>query len=130
MIAEDNPADILLVREAFRHHNMSVDLTSFKDGEEMLRYTKRVEAGEMPCPDIVLLDLNLPRVSGHFILEAIRQNPLCARVPVVIVSSSDSPRDRSEATRLGATRYFCKPSDFDEFMKLGLVVQEVVERTD
>ena len=93
----------------------------------MIRYIKNVEAGKLPCPDIVLLDLNLPRVSGHVILESLRRGPLCGTVPVVIVSSSDSPHDRSEASRLGATRYFCKPNDYDDFMKLGSLVLEVVE---
>ena len=93
----------------------------------MIRYIDTVDAGEVPRPDIVLLDLNLPRVSGHVILGTLRRSPLCGTVPVVIVSSSDSPHDRKEASRLGATRYFCKPNDYDEFMKLATLVLEVVE---
>jgi CheY-like chemotaxis protein len=75
---------------------------------------------------VVLLDLNLPRKGGARVLERIRQSPECAGVPVVVVTSSDSPGDKKQASRLGATRYFQKPLDLMEFMKLGPLVREVL----
>jgi chemotaxis family two-component system response regulator Rcp1 len=111
---------------AFDHHALSADFTVQKDGQEMLHYIGRIDNREVPCPDIVLLDLNLPKVKGHAILARLRESPLCGQLPVVIVSSSNAPRDRDSASRLGATHYFCKPNDFDNFMKLGELIKSVV----
>jgi DNA-binding response OmpR family regulator len=77
-------------------------------------------------PHLVLLDLNLPRRSGDQILQHLRHSDRCKDIPVVVVTSSDSPRDKAEMSRLGATRYFRKPSRLDEFMRLGPLVRELV----
>lgn len=114
-----------MVREALAMHKIDADLTCHRDGEEMLKYVERVDAGELPCPDLVLLDLNLPRHSGQAVLARIRKSSLCADVPVVIVTSSTAAQDRETALRLGATQYFQKPIHYDEFMRLGSVVLEV-----
>lgn len=71
-------------------------------------------------------DLNLPKVEGHQLLARFRSHPLCRQTPVVVVPSSDAPRDREEAALLGAARYFRKPSDLDEFMQLGAVVRDAI----
>lgn len=80
----------------------------------------------LPRPDVVLLDLNLPRKGGTRVLERIRLSRNCARVPVVIVTSSDSPQDKAQASRLGATKYFQKPLDLMQFMKIGPLVREIL----
>ena len=77
-------------------------------------------------PDLVLIDLNLPKVDGLQVLAHLRNHPLCGSTPVVIVTSSDAPRDRERATRLGAALYFRKPSEFDEFMQLGAIVKDAL----
>jgi len=129
LLAEDNPADVLLVREAFEHHGLDVELVVKRDGEEMLRLLDRMEAGELPCPDVVLLDLTLPRRNGIEVLRQIRQGSRCGKTPVIIVTSSDALKDRESVAQLGATSYFRKPSSFDEFMRLGKVVNEVIEQS-
>jgi two-component system, chemotaxis family, response regulator Rcp1 len=126
LLAEDNRGDILLVEEALAHHGLEADLVVHRDGEEMLGTIVRIDAGELPCPDVVLLDLNLPRLNGQQLLKRMRESPLCGRMPVIIVTSSDARQDREATSRLGASAYFRKPSDYDEFLQLGALVREVV----
>jgi CheY-like chemotaxis protein len=90
------------------------------------RYLQRLgKAPDAPCPDIILLDLNLPKAHGYELFEMFRANRLCTQTPVIIVTSSSAPRDRERAGALGAARYFCKPSDLEEFMELGSVIREL-----
>lgn len=123
LLAEDNPGDVLLIREALKDGGFDFELTVQQDGERMLRHIDSIEKGERVCPDIVLLDLNLPKASGHVLLQRIRSSDTCQRVPIIIVTSSDSAKDRELAERLGASGYFRKASDFDEYMLLGAVIK-------
>lgn len=128
MLAEDNPADVLLVGEALDLYQLSAVLHILNDGEKAFEFIQNTERDEFaPCPALALLDLNLPRKSGLEILARIRQSPKFKDIPVVIITSSDSPKDREETARLGANRYFRKPSGYEDFLKLGEVVQEVIE---
>ena len=126
LLAEDNPGDVYLVREALSLERLEFDLLVRSDGEQMSDFIDQIDAGAARCPDVVLLDLNLPRRSGVSLLERLRQSSLCGEVPVIVVTSSASPQDREIATRLGASSYFQKPSDFDEFMRLGSLVRQFV----
>jgi CheY-like chemotaxis protein len=86
---------------------------------------ERANADECaPCPDFVVLDLNLPGRGGIQILECLRNIPKCAGAPVIIFTSSESPQDKADAFRLRANRYFQKPTDLAGFMKLGELVRE------
>ena len=130
LIAVDNPGDVYLVREALSQTGLAFTVVVQQDGEDMFRLVSEIQDDPAAKPpDIVLLDQNLPRTNGENILEKIRKSSKFNRVPVVIVTSSDSPRDREAVKRLGGDRYFRKPADYDEFMKLGGVVAEVL-RTD
>jgi chemotaxis family two-component system response regulator Rcp1 len=129
LLLEDNPGDILLVQKALQKHHIRHRLHVIRDGEEALAYVARIgEPGGEPLPDLVLLDLNMPKADGAEILSAVRRHPGCARVPVIIVSSSATLRDQARMAQLGVARYFRKPFDFDEFMQLGAVVREVAAR--
>jgi CheY-like chemotaxis protein len=129
LLAEDNLGDVFLVRQALTEHRILHELHVVKDGEEALEFLDRMgDAGAPPCPDVLLLDLNLPKVDGPQVLEAFRNHPACAETPVVVVTSSDAPADRKRVSDLGATAYFRKPYDLSEFMRLGTVVKEVVSR--
>lgn len=125
-MAEDSVPDIRLIEEALAHHAIDAEMQVHRDGEAMIQWIARMDEREVPCPDIVLLDLNLPRHDGIAILERIRQSPVCANVPVVIVTSSNAARDRANAARLGVTQYFRKPIDYDEFLHLGAIVRQVL----
>lgn len=127
LLAEDNMGDVHLVREALSLDGLDVELTYHRDGEQVERYIDDIDAGKTPCPDVVLLDLNLPKRDGAALLARLRDSGTCRSIPVIIVTSSNSQRDRDITSRLGATRYFCKPADFDAFMRLGALVREVVD---
>ena len=99
-----------------------------KDGEQAIKFVAQMgKPGRAPCPDLILLDLNLPKADGPQVLSEFRQHPECADTPVIVVTSSDAPRDRARVTELGISRYFRKPLDLDAFLQLGAVVREVVE---
>jgi CheY-like chemotaxis protein len=130
LLVEDNRGDIFLIRTALKEHQLTHELHVLTDGLEAANYIERVgESSETPCPDVLLLDLNLPQRDGHELLQLFRAHPVCRDKPVIICTSSSAERDRKRAAELGATRYFCKPSDVDEFLTLGAVVREVIEPT-
>jgi CheY-like chemotaxis protein len=127
LVAEDNYADVILFQEALQHHQIEHELYVVPDGEAALNFLARMGTSpETPCPDLMLLDLNLPKVDGPTILEAFRNHPECEDTPVIVVTSSDAERDRAKAATLEVTKYFRKPSDLDAFMELGALVKEVV----
>jgi DNA-binding response OmpR family regulator len=120
-------ADVFFVREALRSEGSENELFIAQDGEKAMEFIETAEnSRDSPCPQVILLDLNLPRKSGAEVLLRITQSSRLSHVPVVIVTSSDAPSDRAETTRLGARRYFVKPRDLDEYLKLGLVVKDVL----
>lgn len=127
LLVEDAEPDVFLVREALRRAGVKPNLRVLEDGEQAADFIDTLDTdASTVCPDLVLLDLNLPKKNGNQVLERMRRSPRCAGVPVVVITSSDSPADRSRAARLGATRYFQKPSRLDEFMKLGHLVRDLL----
>jgi DNA-binding response OmpR family regulator len=123
LLADDNPGDVILIREALSGAGFDFDLTVKQDGESMAAYIDHIHSGAAPCPHVVLLDLNLPKVDGFALLEKIRKSANCEKIPVIIVTSSGSLKDREMAAHLGASHYFRKSSDVDEFMRLGSIVK-------
>jgi len=127
-IAEDNPADVYLIEEALRRRPFAYLLTTAENGEEMLKMIARLDGDPAENrPDLFLIDLNLPRRSGDEILAWIRQSTRCAEVPVIVITSSDSPQDRDRARQFGASFYFRKPADLERFMAIGEIVQNFLE---
>jgi two-component system response regulator len=116
---EDNEADRRLLGYAFETLGTSVELHAAADGEEALGILADAKTGERCHPDLVILDLNLPKYSGIEVLSRIRQDRDFARVKVVVLTSSDSPLDRSASEALGITAYVRKPMHFDDFVALG-----------
>lgn len=127
LVAEDNSADVFLVRHALETLQVDARLHIVEDGDLAYQYVEQLDLDDsVPCPGLVLLDLNLPKRSGEEVLGRLRKSPRCAKVPVVMMTSSNSPRDRAEAENLGASYYFRKPSNLDEFMKIGQVVKDLL----
>jgi CheY-like chemotaxis protein len=122
-LAEDNRADVFLVEMALKEHHIPFSLHSVEDGEEALKLVDRFGADE-PIPDIALLDLNLPRQEGDQVLRSLRAHPCCASIPIVVMTSSDSDRDRAVAERYQAV-FFSKPSDLSGFLELGILVKSL-----
>ena len=126
LLVEDNPADTYIVRQSLNRHLKDFDIWIVEDGEKAVRLIEEMDSNDtIPCPDVLLLDLNLPKRSGREVLKRMRDSR-CGGIPIIIVTSSDSPDDRLETARLGATAYFRKPADLDEFMKVGEVVRRVL----
>ena len=122
LLAEDNPADVYLIEEALREHQVPFQITVAEDGEAAIAM---IVAGEVH-PDLILLDLNMPKRSGGEVLTHLRAQPHCRTTPVIVLTSSDSPADREEALRLGATSYIRKPTGLDEFLQIGAAIKQLL----
>jgi len=124
VLVEDAEPDVFLVREALERAGLKADLEVLDDGEKAVDFIDRLEQDPAaPRPHLVLLDLNLPKKSGAQVLERVRQSSAFEDVPVVILTSSESPADKERAAQFKATEYFKKASRLDEFMKLGPLVR-------
>lgn len=101
-----------------------------QDGEKAIRFFDRVDRDEAAsCPVMVIIDINLPKRPGGEVLREMRKSRRCANALVVVVTSSDSTRDRDDMARLGANAYFRKPSDYESFLKLGDVASALLRRS-
>ena len=127
VVVEDNAGDVELIRYALEGASVDRYLRIFSDGDQAIRFIDELDQGRGICPAAFVLDLNLPRMSGREVLQRIRRSPVCGKAPVLIFSSSGAEIDRADAARLGADRYVVKPSDLDEFLKIGLLLKDVIE---
>jgi CheY-like chemotaxis protein len=127
VIIEDNPADVFLIQDALTVNDISAKVLVVRDGEEAIRLVSWVDSDDSaPLPELFLLDLNIPTKNGEEVLAHIRNSRRSRDTPVVIITSSDSPKDRAKTSALGADWYFRKPSDYDAFIKVGEDVKEVL----
>lgn len=116
LLVEDNPAEIDLTRETLELAKIRNNLHVAMDGVEALRFLRRESGYEaMPRPDLVLLDLNLPRKDGREVLQEIKQDPNLRSIPVVVLTSSSAERDVVKTYSLGANCYITKPVDLQQF---------------
>ncbi len=119
LLVEDNPGDAQLTRIALEESKISVNLNVVEDGVEAMAFLRKQEkyAG-VPHPDIVLLDLNLPRKDGREVLAEIKTDAALKRIPVVVLTTSQAEEDILRAYNLAANCYITKPVDFDQFVKI------------
>jgi CheY-like chemotaxis protein len=118
LLVEDDPGDELITREAFEHNKLQNRLHVAHDGEEGLDYLyRRGQFADAPRPDLILLDLNLPKYDGRQLLEKIKSDPDLARIPVVVLTTSSAEEDILRSYKLHANAYVTKPVDLDQFMK-------------
>lgn len=129
LLAEDNPGDVRLFTEALNSRNIKFDLSLAEDGQKALAMIQRV-AAEDPAnsPDIIVLDVNLPKHNGDEVLRQLRAEPRLRGIPVVMLTSSESPADQARAVELGADLYIRKPSDLQELMDIAKIIEDVVRR--
>ena len=119
LLVEDEPADAYLVRQAFIENRILVDLHHVCDGVEALAYLNRQEPYvDVPRPNLILLDLNMPRMDGRRFLGEIKKDAELAAIPVVILTTSDVERDTLSSYRQGAAGYIVKPLDVDQFIEI------------
>lgn len=125
LMAEDNPDDVELTREALSDSKLSVVLHNVSDGVEALAYLrKQGKYADMPMPDLLLLDLNMPRKDGRQVLEELRNDPQLRPLPVVVLTTSGSAEDVTSAYSLNANCYIQKPVDFAQFMRVVHAIEQ------
>lgn len=116
LLVEDNPADVYLMMMALRDGRVEAHVHVVNDGEEALQFLRRQnDFAESPRPDIVLLDLNLPRIEGHEVLATMKADEELRRIPVVVISNSDTERDVARAYEKHVAAYIVKPSNVDDY---------------
>ncbi|WP_224095410.1 response regulator [Nostoc sp. MS1] len=119
LLVEDNPGDAELTRIALEDSKISVNLNIVEDGVEAMAFLRKQDKyTNVPHPDIVLLDLNLPRKDGREVLAEIKTDNSLKRIPVVVLTTSQAEEDIIKAYNLAANCYITKPVDFDQFVRI------------
>lgn len=119
LLVEDDPDHAHLVVRSLKRHCEAHEVSHVADGEEALRYLRKEHPFQnQKRPDVILLDLKLPKVDGHQVLKAIKEDEKLARIPVVVLTTSDAEIDRVEAYKNHANSYIVKPIDYDKFQKM------------
>ena len=125
LLIEDNLGDIRLTKEALKETNLSINLSTVIDGSEAMNYLlKTKEYENAATPDLIFLDLNLPKKNGREVLKDIKTNAKLQSIPVVVLSTSNAEKDIQECQQLQADQFINKPVDFDEFFK---TIKNVIE---
>ncbi|SFS68356.1 response regulator [Halostagnicola kamekurae] len=118
LLVEDNPGDVRLTKEAFKRGRIEIELEVVSDGVDALEYlSQEGEYADAPRPDLVLLDLNLPRMNGEEVLEELQDDPTLRRIPVIVLTSSQAEEDVIASYDLSANAYLTKPVDPDAFIE-------------
>jgi CheY-like chemotaxis protein len=119
LLVEDDPGDVMMTREAFQDYKLHNELHVVSDGAEAMAFLRQEgEYAGRPRPDLVLLDLNLPRMDGRQVLEAIKSDPDLASIPVVVLTTSENEDDVLRSYSLHANAYVTKPVDFQRFIEV------------
>ncbi|MGH2545664.1 MAG: response regulator [Actinomycetota bacterium] len=125
LLVEDNPADVRLTKEALRDSKVANNLHTAGDGLEALRFLRREEEHvDAPRPDLILLDLNLPLMSGREVLEQVKDDKDLRRIPVVVLTTSEAEQDIVRSYDLHANAYVRKPVDFDQFTEVVRLIED------
>lgn len=125
LLVEDNAGDVRLTKEALKESSLLIHLNVARDGEEAMAFLRRegVHAGT-PTPDLILLDLNLPRKDGREVLQEIKADADLKRIPVVVLTTSEADSDVLTTYGLHANCYITKPVDMDQFIKIVKLLEE------
>jgi CheY-like chemotaxis protein len=125
LLVEDNPGDAQLTRIALNDGKMCINLSLAEDGVDALAFLrKQGNYADAPRPDLILLDLNLPRKDGREVLAEIKADPSLRRIPVVVLTTSQSDTDILQAYELAANCFITKPVDFDQFVKIVQTIED------
>jgi len=117
-----------LVREALEEHGVEGEMIVIADGDEAIKFIQALDGQPgTECPDLVIIDLSLPKRAGSEVLECMRQSNRYRDIPAIILTSSDAEEDQASAMRLGATRYLRKPLHLEEFLALGAVFKGILD---
>lgn len=117
LLVEDNEGDIILTKEAFKEAKLLINLSVVKDGKEAIDLlTMQSKNNDVRLPDLLLLDVNLPKRNGHEVLKYIKEDEYLKHIPVIMLTTSSSPRDINLAYKNYATNFITKPLDINELM--------------
>jgi chemotaxis family two-component system response regulator Rcp1 len=129
LVVEDNGSDVFLFERALTRQHLDFQLTHLRDGGEALAFVRReAPYDNMPPPDLILVDLNLPKIDGEEIIRQIRNARHLDGVPACVWSSSESLRDRESLNRLGVDEFIFKPSGLEQFMQIGKTIRDLLCR--
>ena len=125
LLVEDNPADVRLTQEAFKEGKVRNNLNVVPDGVEALRYLRQENGyDKSPTPDLILLDLNLPKQDGREVLAEIKQDKELRKIPVVVLTTSQAEEDIMKSYSLHANCYISKPVDLNQFIKVVNTIED------
>jgi len=127
LLVEDNPTDVYVIKELIARSKQNLQVHVVRNGHDASLYLQGVEADEnAACPALVLLDLNLPKLTGVEVLKQMRTSTRCRHIPVIITTSSTAATDRSATQKLGAQAYFQKPTDLTAYLELGRIIESLL----
>lgn len=124
LLVEDSPSDVRLIREALKEAKVPVQIAVARDGVDAIEHLKQSETGHTVRPDMVLLDLNLPRKNGKEVLAEIKASPGLKQIPVLVMTSSRSEEDVAEVYELNANCYITKPGDLHEYVHVVRAIED------
>jgi CheY-like chemotaxis protein len=125
LLVEDNPGDARLTREAFAQGNVKTNLHHARDGEQAVAFLRRQGTyKDAPTPDLVILDLNLPRRGGREVLEDVKSDPALRQIPVIVLTSSQAQEDVLHSYRLHANCFITKPGDLETLIHVAQSIEE------
>lgn len=124
LLVEDSPSDVRLLKEAFKDSSINVRMTVVKDGVEGMAYLNRMLSGLEMRPDLIILDLNLPRKSGREVLLEVSTEERLQSLPILVMTSSNSEDDASFAYNYGADSFTTKPSDLAEYVPIVRAIED------
>ncbi len=123
LLVEDSPSDARLIREVLSKSQMTVHITLAKDGVEAIEQLFQLKNEGSSLPDLILLDLNLPKKTGSEVLREVKADQALKKIPVLVMTSSHDERDVAQAYRLNANCYICKPLDLPEYERVARAIQ-------
>lgn len=129
MVVEDNPADVELLRMAMDHAGLIYEMTQISDGAEALSRVRQMAGETSALPDVIVMDLNLPKYDGLEVLEEVRSHERLANIPVTILTSSSSRRERVPIQMFSRVCYLTKPLDLDQYLGIGARIRDFVAET-
>ncbi|MBV9301395.1 MAG: response regulator [Acidobacteriaceae bacterium] len=124
LLVEDSPSDVRLIREAMKKTPIPLEIRVARDGVEAMDYLHQAQAGLVHCPDIILLDLNLPKKNGREVLAEVKAEPKLKQIPVLVMTSSKADEDVLAAYSLNANCYIAKPGDLQEYENVVRAIED------